>query len=172
MKNIIKIIKMSSYNYFYVDGAFNKITSKENGEAWASVVDKNGIDMVSIYKDLLYDMKLKEVELPVGKRTVICCKFDDVNSQQINGAELLAMVAGLRIANYFINNRYEHRYIYSDSNLIVKYWSLNGGKNIRDPNKVKYVRECMLLRIEYEKHNGQIIKISGNDNLADLGWHR
>ena len=125
--------------------------------------------LVNLYSFLFPDMQLREVSLPIGKRTVIIAKFSDVKSQQNNGAELMALVAALRIA--LQDNIYT---IYCDSDLLIKYWSLNLKKNKRlvmDPNKVKYIDELISLRVEFNKRKGNIIKISGGDNLADLGYH-
>ena len=41
-----------------------------------------------------------------------------------------------------------------------------------DLQKKKYIEECVSLRKEFEKRGGQIIKISGNINKADLGFHK
>jgi len=40
-----------------------------------------------------------------------------------------------------------------------------------DQLKVKYIDELIQLRKEFEKNGGIILKVSGNDNLADLGYH-
>jgi ribonuclease HI len=132
-------------------------------------VDETGTDLIPIYKDLLKDMNLKTVSLPKGRRTVIVSKFNDVVSQQNNGAELLAMVASLRIAHY---KKGVFDKIFSDSDLIVKWWSkrLDNKKRERmDPKKVEYIVEMINLRKEYE---GEIVKIPGKVNLADLGYHK
>lgn len=157
-------------NSIYVDGACNKNTQ---GEAWGSVVNHLGQDLIGIYYPLLSDMTLRTEQLPVGNRVVIIAKFDDVNSQQNNGAELLAMVAGLRIANYFIQNGYPAQQILSDSKLIVDHWSkkLTSGKSF-SASKEKYIKECIQLRKVYNSYGGIINKISGDDNKADLGWHK
>ena len=150
----------------YCDGGCNK----QSGEfGFGSVVNELREDLVNLYSFLFPDMQLREVSLPIGKRTVIIAKFSDVKSQQNNGAELMALVAALRIA--LQDNIYT---IYCDSDLLIKYWSLNLKKNKRlvmDPNKVKYIDELISLRVEFNKRKGNIIKISGGDNLADLGYH-
>lgn len=156
--------KIDVNNVIYVDGGHNKFTKDE---AWASVVDSNGVDLIPKYKDLLSDMTLKNVKLPKGPRMIIVSKFDDVKSQQNNGAELLAMVAGLRIMIKEWNNK--KSIINSDSQLIVDYWSVKL-KNINiDKRKKKYIEECIELR---KKFKGEIKKISGDDNIADLGFHK
>jgi hypothetical protein len=81
----------------YVDGACN---DKSNKKGWASVCDQNEKDMIAEYKFLFNDLKVIEVDVPKGHKFVIESHFNDVASQQNNGAELIAMVCGLRIAKY------------------------------------------------------------------------
>lgn len=150
----------------YCDGGHNKHT---DDEAWGSVVDETERDLVYEYKELLSDMSLKKVKLPKGERWIIVSKFNDVSSQQNNGAELLAMVASLRIALYK-NDVFDK--IYSDSELIVKWWSKNLNENKKktmDKRKVQYIEEMINSR---KKFTGDIVKISGDANLADLGYHK
>jgi ribonuclease HI len=159
----------------YVDGGHNKFTGDQ---AWARVVDEKSNDMIKKYKDLLTDMEIKEVKLPCGMCHIAVAKFSDVTTQQNNGAEMLALVIGLRIANYLeglalIEDKVDCvTSIKSDSQLMVSYWSLTGANKQKiksmDPRKVKYINEAILLRKQF---NGTVDKISGDDNIADLGWH-
>lgn len=155
----------------YVDGACNNFTKPY---ALGSAVDHYGNDLIKNFQPLFTDMTLREYDLPVGKRFVIMVNFNDVVSQQNNGAELLATVAGMRIALYLIKNNYPLQYIFSDSNLIVQFWS----KRIKDesaakmdPNKLKYIHELISLRSELELLGCILWKISGDSNPADLGYH-
>jgi len=116
-------------------------------------------------------MNLKKVNLPVGNRIVIVAKFTGVKTQQINGGELLGLIAALRIA-LFVGIDFIDK-IFCDSQVIL-YWSLRLGDEQRrkfDQLKVKYIDELIQLRKEFEKNGGIILKVSGNDNLADLGYH-
>lgn len=113
------------HHILYVDGGHNKQTGVE---AWGCVVNGNNDDMINKHKDIMQDLELKNVTLPVGNRTIIVSKFNDVKSQQNNGAELLALVAGLRIAIYSDENI---SIIYSDSDLCIKYWSFRLGASQR-----------------------------------------
>ncbi len=164
--NIIPPLAMAQTNILYVDGGQNRQTGND---AWGSVVTSNGQDIIPIYGHLLTDMKLIDVVLPVGARKVIVANFSGT-TQQNNGAELLALIAGLRIALTTSNIKT----IYSDSDLCVKYWSKSLGTSQRssfDPRKVSYIDELIHLRREFEKIGGSIVKIRGEDNLADLGYH-
>ena len=150
----------------YCDGACN---SQTNSYGWGSVVDEKGKDILEDNISSINDMFTKVENLPIGKRRIIVAKFNDVNSQNNNGAELLAIIAALRIA---IKKSY--KIIKCDSDLIVKWWSRGHiskkNKNI-DKLKEAFIKECGKLREIFETKGGQIIKISGDDNLADLGYH-
>jgi ribonuclease HI len=154
----------------------NKHTGKE---AWASVVNYKGDDIIPTFSYLFADMKLKEVNLPVGKRMIIISSFNDVKKQQNNGAELLAMVAALRIASSGVPfgtslESYKIEQICSDSQLITEYWSKHEkyADKCLDISKANYIRECVKLRSEFTLKGGKIVKISGSENPADLGYHR
>jgi len=154
----------------YVDGAHNASTGTI---AWASVVDANGLDLVAPYARLASDLTLRTVLLPrgIGVRQVLEAKFTDVVSQQINGAELLALVFGLRVA--VGEGAGIVKQVCSDSTTVLA-WSLKLGSKQRatfDPRKVKYIDELMGLRRQFEQGGGRVVKISGDDNLSDLGFH-
>ena len=154
----------SNVQCLFVDGGHNKHTGNV---ALASVVDDNYVDKVEEFKLLFNDMKLVTVNLPVGIRTLAVADFSDVKKQQNNGAELLAMIMGLRIALH--TNSYN--IIYSDSQLMIDYWSKGRVKYnpIMDSSKINYIKELKQLR---DRFNGKIIKISGDVNKADLGYHK
>lgn len=171
-------------NYIFVDGGHNSMTKDE---AWGCVVDQNGNDLIcenlkslqynsSLFSDSIKTEKLiirKEL-LPVGYRNVIISKFNDVKIQQNNGAELLAFYAGLLIMLYTYQNE-KNCIIYSDSKLIVDYWGkghVNSNKmKTMDPIKLAYIKECGRLRTLFEQKGGKVMKISGDNNKADLGFH-
>lgn len=154
----------------YCDGSMNP---KTRTEAWGSVVDHVGKDLVgncnneSLFQGLL----TRDEKLPVGERKIIVSKFSDVKSQQNNGAELLAMLFALRLT---VDNK-EIALIKSDSKLVVEYWSKGHvaakTKRTMDPIKLKFIEECAKLRQCFESRGGRIIHIPGGENLADLGWH-
>ena len=154
----------------YVDGCMNKDTGKE---AWASVVDSDNKDMVSVHQILFTDLVIKKVSTPKGEYYVAVAKFSDVSSQQNNGAELLATVMALRICTS-PGQKYET--IYSDSTLILDWWS-KGKVNKKtlskmDDRKKGLISECKQLREQFESSGGEFGKISGAANPADLGYHK
>jgi ribonuclease HI len=162
----------------YVDGCCNSDTINC---AWGSVVNKNKVDLIPIYKHLSKDFKyldLSKLQISENKKLqisknikneVIIAKTTDVISQHNNYAELLSFLFALRISKENINVKE----IKSDSELVIKYWS-NPNHNTKipkDKEKHKYILESKELRKIFEKRGGIITKISGNDNLADLGYH-
>jgi ribonuclease HI len=163
---------MSNFeDIIYCDGCCNKIT---NGNSWASIVDKNNNCLIKKYKNLLnLENEFNLIEHTVGSviRDVIIVKFDDVKSQQNNGAELIALLISLKIAN-LLKNKIT---ILCDSNLLIQYWSKGRinpkTKEKMDKNKLKYIEEVTLLRKKFEENGNILEKISGNDNKADLGFH-
>jgi ribonuclease HI len=169
----IKNDKETTNNIIYVDGGMN---TKTGNEAWGSVVDNNGNCLIKKYKEQLRkdfpELKFRKEELPVGKRYIVPVIFNDVSNQQNNGAELIAMTIGLKICEY------DHTYkvIYSDSQLIIQYWSKNHISKDKlktiDQDKLRYIHICSELRSDFESREGKIIKISGKDNKADLGYHK
>jgi len=146
----------------YVDGGQNKLTQKV---AWGHVVDENGRDLLCSHLDLLEDMTLQTAPIS-GGTLVIVADFAGVN-QQNNGAELMAMVAGLRIALETGASQ-----LCSDSDLLVTYWSRGHCNDLGDSRKVALIKECASLRRKFEKAGGKIVKISGDRNPADLGFHK
>lgn len=161
-----KSSKSVDTNIIYTDGCCNKETKDV---AWGSVVNDNKIDLIPIYKHLYTDLLYEENNTKVGIRTIIIAKSTNVSSQHNNYAELLSFVFALRIAK--IDNVKE---IKTDSELIFKYWS-NPEHNTKltdDENKNKYIQESKLLRKEFEMKGGLITRISGDENKADLGYHK
>jgi ribonuclease HI len=152
----------------HVDGGHNRQTGLEG---WGRVVDAVGVDLLAPYIHLFPDFRLRDVVLPrMGASYVLVAKFNDVKQQQVNGAELMALVAGLRIADHLKDKVHV---IGSDSTTVL-FWSRTLGSEARarmDPRKVALVEECIRRRREFEGRGGQVIKISGDDNLGDLGRH-
>ncbi len=147
----------------YVDGGMNKQTGEY---AYASVVDNNGQDLIEKYSFLFTDFQLRSVDLKYERRTIILCYCPGVK-QQNNLAELIAAICGLRIAIYENID-----IVYSDSSLIVDYWSKRIKTKDRERLTIyKYMLINNLIKLS-KSFNGKLIKISGNNNLADLGYHK
>lgn len=152
----------------YVDGGYNNFTKPY---AYGCVVNGYGYDILAFIPELVSDLNIKRVTLPVGERNVVVSNFNDVLSQQNNGAELLATVIGMRLAIYFIKNGISVTHILSDSQLIVDHWSNKLNRSDLDPLKIHYINKLIELKKEFMSLGGLLIKISGEENLADLGFH-
>lgn len=163
-------------NIVYTDGAYNPTT---HPYGWGSVVNSNGKDLleiahkINIIPDIHTEIKnLPKGITPAGPRRVIVEKFNDVATQQHNGTELLSMIIALKLAKKYPIIKE----IRSDSDLIVKWWSIGhiskGKVNTIDPRKKDFIIQCGKLRTAFEKQGGKIVKISGDNNLADMGWHK
>jgi len=62
--------------------------------------------------------------------------------------------------------------IFGDSALIIDYWSHGHIKKENNPQTISLAREVAVLRRQFEANGGQILKISGGANPADLGFHK
>ena len=64
------------------------------------------------------------------------------------------------------------RMIIGDSKLVIGYWSKSKFSKYLDDDTKNLINLVSKLRIEYESKGSKIMWISGNDNPADLGYHR
>lgn len=118
-----------------------------------SVTDENG-------KDLLDKI------LPVKKLN----KYHKhlVKSVTNNYGELLACYYALQIVL-----KEKKLKVFGDSKLVIDFWSQGILRRKLLPKKtIKLAEEVVKLRKEFELYGGQVIRISGDDNPADLGFHR
>lgn len=169
-RNALVQLKIDPQTTIYGDGGFNNVTKPD---AWGSVVNGYGSDLICHYSHLLTDMNLKEVNLPVGRRVIIVTNFSEVTHQN-NGAELLACVAALRIALNLISNGIPVLTVFCDSQVIL-YWSIrlkSESAATFDPKKVLYINELIQLRKQFESFGGSLSKIKGEKNLSDIGFHK
>lgn len=181
------------------DGAFNPRTEPY---AWSSVVDKNGDDLIPTYlhwfeqdnpvisignvpntnnTNVVSDISSRlQVSIQPLKhklkgttmdRHVVNVKFDPVVHQN-NGGELIGLLIALRLAT----KEPTIRKIFTDSNLLLLYWSKGHVRRktweSMDPAKQKCIEECKDLRAKFESRGGELFFIPGQDNLADLGFHQ
>lgn len=85
-----------------------------------------------------------------------------------NYGELFGCYSALKIAI-----KQGKKEIFGDSRLILDYWSKGYVKNKDLPKATTNLIEIVKkLRIEFEKSGGTISYISGDDNPADLGFHK
>ena len=119
-----------------------------------SVTDEQG-------KDLLARVIAKECINEHGKHLL---SSDKTN----NYGELLACRYALELAM-----QSKIRAIFGDSKIIIDYWSK--GKIKKEgiaPETRALAFEVKKLRDLFEADGGEVMRVSGNDNPADLGFHR
>ena len=84
-----------------------------------------------------------------------------------NYGELLALKYALEIAE-----KLNIKKIFGDSKLVIEYWSQWKMKRKELPHAtVELAGEVAAMREAFEKNGGHIVRISGDDNPADLGFH-
>lgn len=85
-----------------------------------------------------------------------------------NYGELLAFRYALQIAK-----KEKVKKIFGDSKLVIDYWSRGHAKRKELPREtVRLLDEVVELREQFEGNGGSVLRISGDDNPADLGFHR
>jgi hypothetical protein len=62
--------------------------------------------------------------------------------------------------------------IFGDSKLVIDYWSKGFIKKEVGEETVELARKVADIRRKFESSGGKISLISGDDNPADLGFHR
>lgn len=88
------------------------------------------------------------------------------NSKTNNYGELAGLFIALKLAL-----KYNVKVIKGDSQVVIDYWS-QGKHHMSDVSTVKLIQRVVMLRKAFLDNGGKIVKISGNDNLADLGFHK
>lgn len=193
----------------YCDAGKNARTGRD---AWASVVEVVAGATKGTPRDILKlagpslfrDLSLKRVSLPTGPRTIAVVNFGGV-SQQNNGGELVALVAGLRYAITRLPQSSptpapalapapselpklaadapadvpaepERVVVATDSDLLFSWWSRGRVNSATrqgfSPEKSAFMDEVIRLRSEFEDLGGEVIRVPGAENPADLGYHR
>jgi ribonuclease HI len=84
-----------------------------------------------------------------------------------NYGELLACKYALQIAM-----KQDIKKIFGDSKLVIDYWSKWMVKKGVAAETVRLAREVAGLREGFEKNGGKVIRVSGGNNPADLGFHK
>jgi ribonuclease HI len=85
-----------------------------------------------------------------------------------NYGELLAMKHALMIAQ-----KIDAKKIFGDSKLVIEYWSQwRMKRNTLPEETVDLAGEVAELRENFESRGGEVVRIGGGQNPADLGFHR
>jgi|SRR3989344_1039117 len=83
-----------------------------------------------------------------------------------NYGELLACKYAIEIAM-----AEDIKKVFGDSSLIIDFWTKWRVKKDVEEETFDLAREVAGLRSEFEKQGGEVIRISGGENPADLGFH-
>jgi hypothetical protein len=147
----------------YVDGCDNKTIG-----ACATVTDKNGSCLISLYSDFLSRFKFLDSfeKLQYKNRILYKVNFEGSEGNQNNGCEMLSMVVGLLIALF-----YNIKNLHSDSDLMIKWWSKEAKKPIENKKKSDLRVFCIILANIFRNNGGTIHKVDGGTNPADVGFH-
>ena len=85
-----------------------------------------------------------------------------------NYGELLACYYALQIAI-----KEKRLKVFGDSKLVIDYWSRRRrNKKILPKATLDLISGVYRLRLKFKKSGGEVLYISGDDNPADLGFHR
>ena len=172
--NNLKLYKNKNYVY----KTFNNYN---NSKMWLSFF-KNSIKKKTIVLDnsLYYDSSYRT------KQNWINIQITNKNKKKIfifkilqkyysnNFGELLGLLFSLIYA-IFLNKKI--KYIFSDSKLVIFFWSLNlYNKKNKIKNKELFQKTILIiykLRCYYNLYlNKHILFISGDKNVADFGYHK
>ncbi len=83
-----------------------------------------------------------------------------------NYGELLALKYAIEIAM-----KEDVKKVFGDSSLVIDYWSKWRVKKEVEEETFELARKVAALRGKFEKRGGEILRISGDHNPADLGFH-
>ena len=91
--------------------------------------------------------------------------FDGISN---NYGELLGLYIALKIAL-----KEDVKNIFGDSKLVIDYWSKGfyNRKKLKETT-IKLVKNVVKLRNDFEDKGGQVLFIPGDNNIADLGFHK
>jgi ribonuclease HI len=150
----------NSYD-LYVDGSFGPHT---NNLGWGFVCNSLKEDMMPVFAKYSPEFNYLQVNTPTGTRWTVGAYYEGLKTQH-NGAELHALLVALRATQYFKIDT-----IYSDSQVCISWCSGKCGKDI-SANKKAYILELSKHYNNFIKQGGKVLKISGDKNPADPGWH-
>lgn len=87
-----------------------------------------------------------------------------------NYGELMGCYLALQIAL-----KLGRKIVMGDSKLVIDFWSLGKIRketSLENPELLSLVRKVQKQRQLFEKEGGKLLRVSGDDNPADLGFHK
>ena len=160
-------IKPSLPPGLYFDGGTGLSAVLDRPVAESNVTDESGTPMLSqaFFDSLPSSFRFGTFHERDGYKTIL---FSSEEGFTNNFAELYAFFLALLLEP---DEPSLFRPIYGDSELILNKWS-QGRIHVPDERTQLVAQQVMLLRKEFEYYGGQILKIAGDDNPADLGFHK
>lgn len=163
----------------YFDGGTGLSASLDENVAETNLTDELGNPLLTktLFLSLPENIRFGSFYERDQMKTILFKQADGFtnNFAELYGLYLALCFAGNRISqgNAFSDPVEKERFyhIYGDSELVIRWWS-TGHVNINDEKTVFLSKEVMKLRLIYENNGGRIIKISGDINPADLGFHK
>ena len=144
----------------YTDGHCKPSTGDVAG--YARITDQDGNCLTTKFKDPT--LNYTTIKTPLGVLNAV--KVEGDLKQQINYAEITALLIGIAAAinlGVYV--------VYTDS-VTANAWSSGRiGVKITDPEKLRIVNECIRYRSYFEQNKGKIVKIEGEFNISDFGFH-
>jgi len=159
--NMSKMQKLKKqYENLQPDGLFCDAgkSSKENF-CLVNVTKLNSERLFANYSEVIFENNTLEVT-PEG--------FVKLPNKTNNYGELMALALAL---TYIKTHKLNVWNIYSDSSLVVNYWSREIA-NIPNEETTTLINQTTKLRKEFEKECGKVHLISGDINPADIGRHK
>ncbi|ASQ29558.1 ribonuclease HI [Borrelia miyamotoi] len=149
------LLRDGKTDIYYTEGIyFDSGTGRGKGIE-IRVVNEKGISIIN---------KIIEQSLINDYNNYYIKNFDGISN---NYGELFGLYVALKIAlEENIKN------IFGDSKLVIDYWSKGFYNKSLNTNTIKLIQNVTKLRNTFEEKGGKILLISGNNNIADLGFHK
>ena len=156
--------------------------TKEEAENWLTRGSNSNIYPTGIYFDSgtgrgkgVEIRVVNEKGVPILNKIIDQSLINDHNNHYVkdfdgisnNYGELLGLYIALKIAL-----KEDVKNIYGDSKLVIDYWSKGFYNKKLKETTIKLIKNVIKLRNDFEDKGGQILFISGDNNIADLGFHK
>ena len=149
------LLRDGKTNYIYPAGIyFDSGTGRGQGVE-IRVVNEKGIPMLN---------KIMDQSLINDYNNYYVRKFDGISN---NYGELFGLYVALRISL-----KDDIKNIFGDNKLVIDYWSRGFYNKNLNKNTIKLIESVIELRNTFEEKGGKVLLISGDNNIADLGFHK
>jgi ribonuclease H-related protein len=155
-----------------VNGAkYKSFESEEAAEAWLNAGADYKLKNVAVEDGIYFDAGTgagKGVEINVTDKLGKSYLKENLGHEVTNNfGELLACKNALEIA---VEKNVKK--VFGDSKLVIDFWSKWMIKKEVEEETKKLAKKVSVLRKKFEESGGEVVRISGGANPADLGFHR